>query len=338
MRCKPDSHPQGTSRGYGNAMRIVIAGGSGQVGTIVARAWHARGNDIVVLSRAPTAAPWRTAPWDAKTIGPWAEELNAADVVVNLAGRSVNCRYNAANRREIMDSRVDSTRIVGEAIARAERPPRVWLQAATATIYAHRFDAPNDEHMGILGGAEPAVPETWKFSIEVARAWEKACEEANTPRTRKALLRSAMVMSPDAAGIFDMLRTLVRRGLGGSVAGGKQYVSWIHERDFVRAMDWIIEHDSLKGAVNVCAPNPLPYSEFMRALRRAAGVRIGLPATRWMLELGAIFMRTETELVLKSRRVVPARLLESGFVFEFPEWPPAATELCRRGGEHKKSA
>jgi uncharacterized protein (TIGR01777 family) len=319
-------------------MRIVIAGGSGQVGTILARAWHTRGEDVVVLSRRPTDAPGRTAAWDAKTIGPWSREFDGADVVVNLAGRSVNCRYNAANRREIMDSRVDSTRIVGEAIARAERPPRVWLQAATATIYAHRFDAPNDEHTGILGGSERDVPETWKFSIDVARAWEKACNEANTPRTRKVLLRSAMVMSPDAEGIFDTLLKLVRRGLGGDAAGGRQYVSWIHERDFVRAMDWIIEHDSLEGAVNVSAPNPLTYSEFMRALRRAADVRIGLPAARWMLELGAIFMRTETELVLKSRRVAPARLLESGFAFEYPEWQAAATELCRRGGGHGKSA
>lgn len=318
-------------------MRIVIAGGSGQVGTILARAWHARGDDVVVLSRRPAAAPWRTVAWDARTIGPWAGEIDGADVVVNLAGRSVNCRYNATNRREIMDSRVESTRIIGESISRAERPPRAWLQAATATIYAHRLDAPNDEHSGMLGGAEPGMPEIWKFSIDVARAWEKACNGAAAPRTRKVLLRSAMVMSPDANGIFDTLLKLVRRGLGGNAAGGKQYVSWIHERDFVPAMDWIIAHESLDGAVNVSAPNPLPYSEFMRALRNAAGVRIGLPATRWMLELGAIFMRTETELVLKSRRVVPARLRESGFAFEFPEWPAAATELCRRGGLHKKS-
>lgn len=319
-------------------MRIVIAGGSGQVGTILARAWYAHGNDVVVLSRTPTSAPWRTAAWDAKSLGPWARELDGVDVVINLAGRSVNCRYNAKNRREIMDSRVDSTRIVGEAIARAKHPPRVWLQAATATIYAHCFDAPNDEHTGIIGGGEPNVPDTWKFSIDVAKAWERTCNEANTPQTRKVLLRSAMVMSPDADGIFATLLTLVRRGLGGNVAGGKQYVSWIHERDFVRAMDWLITHDAIDGVVIVSAPSPLPYSEFMRALRRAVGVRIGLPATRWMLELGAIFMRTESELVLKSRRVVPARLLESGFEFEFSEWPAAAMELCRRGGEQRKSA
>ena len=278
----------------------------------------------------PAAAPWRTARWDARALGTWTAELEGADVVVNLAGRSVNCRYNARNRREIVDSRVNSTRVIGEAISQASNPPRVWLQAATATIYAHRFDAPNNEHAGILGGNEPGVPETWRFSIDVARAWEQACNNASTPRTRKVLLRSAMVMSPDRGGIFATLLTLVRRGLGGNAAGGRQYVSWIHEHDFVRAMDWMIAHESLDGPVNITSPNPLPYAEFMRSLRHAAGVRIGLPATRWMLELGAIFMRTETELVLKSRRVIPARLRESGFAFEFPDWDAAASDLCRR--------
>jgi uncharacterized protein (TIGR01777 family) len=250
-------------------------------------------------------------------------------VVINLAGRSVNCRYNAANRREIMDSRVASTRVIGEAIARAERPPPTWFQASTATIYAHRFDAPNDEATGVLGGGEPGAPDTWRFSIDVAKAWEQACNEADTPRTRKVLMRSAMVMSPDRGGIFDTLLSLVRRGLGGSAAGGGQYVSWIHDADFCRVVDWLISHD-LSGPVNLASPHPLPYSDFMLALRRAAGVRIGLPATRWMLELGAILMRTETELVLKSRCVVPGRLLADGFWFEFPDWAVAAADLCRR--------
>ena len=169
----------------------------------------------MILSRSPGPAPWRFVAWDAKTLGGWAREIDRAGVVINLAGRSVNCRYNARNRREIMESRVDSTRVVGEAIAAASRPPRVWLQASTATIYAHRYDAANDEATGILGGAEPGVPETWRFSIDVAKAWEAALDEAATPRTRKVKLRAAMVMSPDRGGIFDTLLGLVRRGLGG---------------------------------------------------------------------------------------------------------------------------
>jgi uncharacterized protein (TIGR01777 family) len=311
-------------------LKLVLPGGSGQVGTILARAFHADGHDVVVLSRRPEPAPWRVVPWDARSVGAWATELDGADAVVNLAGRSVNCRYDAANRRAIRDSRVDSTRAVGAAIARAARPPRVWLQAATATIYAHRHDAPNDEATGIVGGDEPGAPETWRFSIDVARAWEAAVDAVDTPATRKVLLRSAMIMSPDRDGIFDTLLTLVHRGLGGRGGEGRQYMSWIHDADFVRAIAWLIAHDALAGPVNVAAPEPLPYDAFRRALRTAAGVRVGLPATRWMLEIGAAVLRTETELVLKSRRVVPGRLLASGFAFELPSWPEAAGDLVAR--------
>jgi uncharacterized protein len=266
--------------------------------------------------------------WDGRTAGPWIAEIDGADVVVNLAGRSVNCRYTEANRRAITDSRVESTRILGRAIAEARRPPRLWLQASTATIYAHTYDAPNDERSGRLGGDEASAPETWRFSIEVARAWERAFEEAETPATRKLAMRSAMVMSPDRGGIFDTLLTLVRRGLGGTAGDGRQYISWIHHDDFSAALRFLIEHDELDGVVNLAAPEPLPNAEFMRALREAWGARVGLPATEWMLEVGAFFMRTETELILKSRRVVPGRLLEAGFTFAHPQWPEAARALC----------
>ena len=311
-------------------MKIVIPGGSGQVGTILARAFSAEGHDVVILSRRPAPRPWRVAAWDAERLGPWQQEIDGCDVVVNLTGRSVNCRYSAANRDAILQSRVRSTQIVGRAIAAAVRPPRVWLQASTATIYAHRYDGPNDEHTGVIGGGEPDAPDTWRFSIDVARAWERAFEEAATGVTRKVALRSALTLSPDPGGIFDTLRGLTRRGLGGRAGDGRQFVSWIHETDFVAAVRWLIEHDAIAGAVNVASPQPLPNGDFMRILREAAGVPFGLPASRWMLEVGAIFMRTETELILKSRRVVPARLLEHGFTFAFPDWRDAAVDLCRR--------
>jgi uncharacterized protein (TIGR01777 family) len=257
-------------------------------------------------------------------------EIDGCDVVINLAGRSVNCRYTPSNRQEILDSRVKSTHAVGEAIAQARRPPRVWLQASTATIYAHRFDAPNDEATGLIGGHQPGAPNPWNFSIDVAQAWERALNESDTPKTRKVALRSAMTMSPDAGGIFDTLLTLVRRGLGGTAGDGRQFVSWIHFEDFVRATCWLIDQDEIDGAVNIAAPNPLANEEFMRTLREASGTRVGLPATKWMLEIGAVFMRTETELILKSRRVVPGRLLQSGFVFNYPSWDAAARDLCQR--------
>ena len=300
------------------------------MGTILARAFDADGHDVVVISRQKYSAPWRIALWNARDLGEWTDEIEGADVVINLAGRSVNCRYNQSNRRAIMDSRVDSTRVVGKAIASAREPPPVWLQASTATIYAHRFDAANDDIDGIIGGSEPDAPDTWKFSIDVARAWENAADEIDLPQTRIVKMRSAMIMSPDRGGIFDTLRTLVSRGLGGSAAGGKQYVSWIHDRDFVRSVYWLIDHDELDGPVNIASPDPLPYREFMKALRDACGARIGLPATKLMLEIGAVFMRTETELVLKSRRVVPRRLTDTGFNFEFPEWSAAAVDLSQR--------
>ena len=311
-------------------MKIVIAGGSGQVGTILARAFHRSGDEVVVLSRRASTRPWRVATWDGVSVGGWRREIDGSDVVVNLAGRSVNCRYTAANRREIIDSRVLSTRVVGAAVAQASRPPRVWLQASTATIYAHSYDRPNDEYSGVLGGDEAGAPGTWKFSIDVARAWEAAFEEVRTARTRKVRLRSAMTMSPDAGGVFDTLLKVVRRGLGGPAGDGRQFVSWVHEDDFVAAVRWLIDRDDVDGVVNVAAPHPLPYADFMRVLRDASGTRFGLPANRWMLELAALFMRTETELILKSRRVVPARLLEGGFAFKFPQWPAAARDLCRR--------
>jgi uncharacterized protein len=311
-------------------MKIVIPGGSGQVGTVLARAWHARGHDVVVLSRRPTSAPWRTVGWDAQSRGAWEAELEGADVVVNLVGRSVNCRYSPANRIEIMQSRVVSTRVLGEAMAAAARPPRVWLQSSTATIYAHRFDAPNDEATGILGGDEPSAPDTWRFSIDVARSWESAATAVANPHTRLVLLRSAMIMSPDPDGVFDTLLGLVRRGLGGQSGNGRQYVSWIHEHDFVRALDWIVAHEALEGAINIASPNPLPNAAFMRGLREAWGIRVGLPAAEWMLEIGAIALRTESELILKSRRVVPGVLLQDGFTFDHATWPEAASELCTR--------
>jgi uncharacterized protein (TIGR01777 family) len=230
----------------------------------------------------------------------------------------------------MMRSRVDSTRVVGEAIARAARPPRVWLQMSTATIYAHRFDAANDEVTGRIGGDEPDVPASWRNSIAIAQAWEAALAEAPTPRTRKLALRAAMVMSPDRGGIFDLLLRLTRRGLGGSIAGGRQWMSWIHDRDFVRAVQLLIDRNDLSGAVNLAAPHPLPQRDFMAALRAACGARIGLPATRWMAEIGAFFLRTDTELTFKSRRVVPGHLLAAGFTFEWPDWPAAARDLVAR--------
>lgn len=309
-------------------MNIVIAGGSGQLGTILARAFQTDGHQVSVFSRKTAELPWRVILWDAQTLGAWTKEIDNADVVINLAGRSVNCRYNNQNRREILESRVDSTRIIGKAITQSVNPPRLWLQMSMATIYAHRYDAPNDEFAGIIGGSEPDAPDTWRFSIEVAKAWEQAADEAITPQTKKIKMRSAMVMSPDEGGVFDTLLTLVKRGLGGRAGDGRQYVSWIHYEDFVRSVYRLIEDNKIEGSVNLAAPNPLSNSDFMSQFRDAAGISFGLPATKLMLEIGAVFMKTETELILKSRRVIPRKLLDAGFKFKFETWQEAAQNLC----------
>ena len=314
-------------------LRVVLPGGSGQVGTLLARHFHSKGDSVAVLTRRPARVPWRTIAWDGVNPGPWVEQLEGADVVINLVGRSVNCRYGAKNRDEIMQSRVESTRLLGAAIADAPKPSLLWINASTATIYRHALDRPMDELTGELGGHEFNAPPSWHFSIDVAKKWEEAFFAAHTPGTRKIAVRSAMTMSPDRGGIFDTLLRLVRLGLGGTAGSGKQFVSWIHELDFVRAIDFLIANEQMTDSINLAAPFPRPNQEFMKVLRQAYGRKIGLPANRWMLELGAFFLRTETELILKSRRVVPGRLLNAGFEFRFPDWPSAARDLVHRWRE-----
>jgi uncharacterized protein (TIGR01777 family) len=311
-------------------MKIVIPGGSGYLGTLLARSFHEAGHDLVILSRNLATAPWRTVTWDGETLGKWADEFESADAIINLAGQSVNCRYTPENRKIVTDSRIKSTTVVGRAIAQAWKPPRVWLQASTATIYAHTFGPPHDEATGIIGGSEPDAPDTWLFSIDVATSWERAARESATPNTRRVAMRTAIVMHATTGSPFDVLLRLVRFGLGGQAGDGRQYMSWIHERDFVNAVMWLIEHDELAGPINLSSPNPLTNAEFMRGLRAAWGMPFGLPAAEWMLELGAFLVGSETELILKSRRVVPAKLLQSGFTFAFPSWPDGARDLCKR--------
>src|SRR5580700_7955406 len=232
-------------------LRIVLPGGSGQVGTIVARHFQSRGHDVVVFARNAARAPWRIIPWDGTNLNRWTEELENADLVLNLAGRNVNCRYNESNRREIKESRTRTTRLLGEAISRLTHPPKIWMNASTATIYRHALDRPMDEATGEIGGNEAQVPSSWRFSIDVATSWERTLFEAATPRTRRIALRSSIVLSPDKGGIFEVLLGLVRAGLGGKAGGGNQFVSWIDDVDFLRAIEFLFAHKELDGPINV---------------------------------------------------------------------------------------
>ena len=268
----------------------------------------------------------RNVLWDAKTLGPWQKELEGSAAVINLCGRSVDCRYNETNRRLILESRVLSTRVLGEAISRCAAPPAVWLNASTATIYKHSFERPMDE-AGEIAGDKDAKDE---FSVEVAQAWEGELDQAQTPATRKVAMRMSMVFSPKEGTVFRVLRRLARFGLGGSMAGGRQYVAWIHEADFCRAVEWLLTHENLAGPFNLAAPDPVTNREMMGTMRRVVGAPFGLPAARWMLEVGAFFLRTETELMIKSRRVVPGKLLASGFRFNFPKLEEAMADIETR--------
>ncbi len=300
--------------------KVLLPGGTGFLGRVLARHFRQKGWEVVGLTRGSgSAIPGaRLVQWDARTIGAWAAELEGCDFVVNLCGRSVNCRYTPENRREIFASRLDSTRVLGEAIAACRRPPPLWINSSSATIYRHAEDKDMTEAGSEIGSG---------FSVEVCQNWEISLFQALAPHTRKIALRSAMVLGRDPGSVFQVLSRLVRLGLGGKMGSGRQYVSWLHEADFCGIIDWLVEHERLVGPINVCAPVPVPNRELMAVLRRAYRMPVGLPATRLMLEVGAWAMGTETELILKSRRVVPGRLLESGYVFQFPEIDGAVREL-----------
>jgi uncharacterized protein (TIGR01777 family) len=300
---------------------IVIAGGSGYLGGVLARHFTRQSRPVVILTRRPQAASAfaRFVQWDGQTLGPWTRELEGADAVINLSGRSVNCRYNERNRREILESRVRPTHVLGQALVLCADAPKVWLNASSATIYRHSLDEPMDENGEVGKG----------FSVDVCQQWEKTMSDFPLQRTRKVALRITIVFGPGGPA-FQTFHRLVRFGLGGKMGPGTQYMSWIHEDDFARAVDWIIGHENLKGPVNIASPNPLPNREFMREFRKVCR-RPGLPAATWMLGLGAMIIGTETELILKSRRALPGQLQSGGFQFKFPKWPDAVRNIVHGG-------
>lgn len=299
---------------------ILLAGGAGFLGRILTAHFRARGDRVILLTRSPK--PRRDgvieSRWDGQSLGAWVADVDGSDVLINLAGRSVNCRYTPARQAEILESRVRSTEVLGLAVARCVRPPRVWLNASSATIYRHATDRAMDEATGELGDG---------FSEQVCRRWEETLAAARTPFTRKVALRLAMVMARESGSALPEFERLARFGLGGAMAGGGQYVSWIHAEDFCRAVDWIVATPDLTGPVNVAAPSPLPNADFLFELRSALRVSFGLPPARWLIEIGAALRQTESELLLKSRRVVPRVLEEAGFCFRHPRWPEAVRDL-----------
>jgi len=289
--------------------KIVIAGGSGFLGRILENHFIMAGEQVTILTRDRVFS--RNKPswvaWDGKNSGTWVTALEGADVLINLSGKSVDCRYSAKNKAEIYSSRLDATGALGKAITNCKTPPKLWINAASATIYAHSLQGPNSESTGIIGSG---------FSVDVCQRWEAEFNRWDTPDTRKVLLRIAIVLGRNG-GVMRPLRNLVRFGLGGAQGDGTQYMSWIHEDDLVGIIEYIMENQHLKGVFNTTAPFPLSNKEVMQAFRASMNIGFGLPTPKWALEIGAVLINTETELVLKSRWVVPQRLHDEGYRFKY---------------------
>jgi hypothetical protein len=312
--------------------KIVIAGGSGFIGNQLA-AWFGSTNQVFILTRnvqhttnnafgsftltADAQPNVHFIPWDARSVTKeWLHVLDGCDMVINLTGKSVNCRYNTRNKQEILNSRIDATKVIGKAISQCTVPPRLWINAASATIYRHATDRPQDEYTGEYHN---------DFSVQVCKQWEQAFFDCRTPFTRKAALRMAITLGN--GGVMVPYITLCKFGLGGRQGNGQQMFSWVHIADVCRTIDFLFTHPHLEGVFNVSSPGPVPNKTFMQLLRKATGYLFGLPAFEWMLQCGAALLGTETELLLKSRWVLPTRLQQAGFVFKYTQLEHAFADI-----------
>ncbi len=300
--------------------KIVLAGGGGYLGQVLANYFRHKTEEIIVLSRkaaAPGPGNVLTVVWDGESMGHWVDSLEGADMVINLCGKNVNCRYTTKAKKEILNSRLLPTALLGKAISSLASPPKVWINAASATIYRHAENRPQTEAAGEVGTG---------FSVEVCQAWENCFWQAKTPHTRKLALRIGLVLGR-SDGVFPRLKNLVLAGLGGHQGSGRQYISWIHQQDFARAVDWLSGQGKEGEAYNITAPEAVHNKQFMALMRQTAGIPVGLPTPQWLLDIGALIIGTEPELVLKSRWVYPQMLLDGGFRFQFPDLAPAIREI-----------
>lgn len=322
-------------------MKIVIPGGSGFLGHLIIEAFlsDTEKHDLVVLSRSggdgSVSRKVRLVPWDARTLGEWAKEIDGADAVLNMTGKNVKCFYTDKVLKTLRDSRVLSTKVIGQAIQQAQKPPPIWIQMSTSSIYTHSFETPHDEETGKIG-EKPEMPRAWKKISELVQDWEKTFNSSKTEKTRKVLARCSVVMGLRKGTAFDILLQLTRWGLGGSIAGGKQIITWIHESDFVNSMKLVLKDSNITGPVNLCSPHPISQGEFMKILRDTVGVKFGIPATKWMVELSSYITQIDPELLLKSRYAVPKVLSDNKFNFQFPRWKEATEELFMRWKKTKQ--
>ncbi|AXG67953.1 epimerase family protein [Kordia sp. SMS9] len=302
--------------------KIIIAGGSGFLGQSLISYFLPKGYEIIVLSRSARKTGndhLRYVQWNAKTLDIWMTELEGATVLINLTGKSVDCRYSEKNKAEILNSRVNATKVLGEAIQACAVPPKVWMNSSTATIYEHSLKRKMTEENGKIGD---------DFSMNVAKSWEATFYDCNTPKTNKIALRTSIVLGKNG-GAFIPLKNLTKLGLGGTQGSGKQKVSWIHEHDFCRAVAFLLEkHET--GTYNITAPNPIENKRFMKTIRNVLKVPFGLFQPKWLLKFGALIIKTEAELILKSRFVIPEKLVNAGFQFQYPTAEKAIEEIINR--------
>ena len=301
--------------------KIIIAAGTGFLGQVLTNHFKDQFEEIIILTRgkSQTRDGVKYVNWNARTFSGWENELENAAVLINLAGKSVDCRYTKENKKEILLSRIESTKILNKAVLNCENPPKHWLNSSTATIYRFSLDKQMDEINGEIGN---------DFSINVALSWEKAFFKTETPNTLKTALRTSIVLGK-SGGAFIPLKTLAKTGLGGKQGDGNQFVSWIHEEDFANAVDFIIQKE-MTGVINVVSPKPIRNADFMQKLRKAIGFPFGIPMNVFLLKIGSFIIRTEAELILKSRNVIPKRLLENGFKFKFGNINDAFQNLIKK--------
>ena len=301
--------------------KIIIAGGTGFLGSSLRNKYSKEDTEIVILSRRSFSQKEGNISyvhWDAKTLGDWTSHLEGSTAIINLVGKSVNCRYTEENKKELIASRVDATAIIGKAISKSENPPKVWINAGSAAIFG---DA------GLVVKNENSTPGVG-FSPQICKEWEQAFYETETPKTRKVFLRIGLVLQR-GGGILKPFLNLARFGLGGKIGTGEQYMSWIHEEDFANIIDWVIQEKSIEGILHCASPYPVTNKEFMKSMRSAVSMPFGLPNPGFLIRLGAVFIGTEPELVLSGRRVVSKILAENNFKFKYPHLADAVHQLAR---------
>ncbi len=290
--------------------KIVIAGGSGFIGQYLNKSFSKAGYEVEIISRQKKHINWN----DLEGIQ---NALENAEILINLAGKSVDCRYTEKNKAEIIRSRVQTTQILGDAILKCQHPPVLWLNSSTGTIYRHEQDQPMTETQGVIGSG---------FSVEVAKKWEQTFFSFNLTHTRQVALRMAIVLGTDG-GALKPLKNLVKFGLGGKQGNGQQMFSWLHIEDLKSIILFIAENEQLNGVINCSTPYVVSNENLMKTLRESMQVKLGLPSPAWLLKIGAMLIRTETELILKSRWVYPERLINAGFSFQYPRLKEALTSL-----------